>query len=888
MDHTIALSFEDGVTRFITCAEDQTIADAAYRARINIPLDCNDGACGTCKGLCESGTYNPGRYVEDALSADEAAKGMCLPCKMTPKSDLVIQIRSTSEVAKTAAATYTGTVRNITTYSATTMGFSIEIPNRDVLAYLPGQYVNINIPGTDETRSYSFSTAPTDGPLEFLIKLVPGGAMSTWLSQRAKDGDEISFTGPHGSFFLREATRPVLLLAGGTGLAPILSMVRTLKNAGSARRVHLLYGATVDEDVIELETIDALARELRFTWDYCVADKATKHPNQGYVTALINDEHLHSGDVDVYLCGPPAMVEAVRTFLDDRGDQPHGFYYEKFTPAASAAHQGPVPKKKPVEQPSEHPQLAGRALPADTLPTVVRGSADLRMIAGQLMFPSSGTGQAAAGSRPLYLAAEVTEQRAIAGQLIFPGTGLGAPAYLDADLGQPVAGAPRTIAGQEMFAADDSINQLVAATADGYEIGEEHPSLRHSDSIFEAREALELGALGLVIGRLDSRQIAGYRLLAEATLPFVKGDQFVDAMEFTESNAAFHDYLFSMTGNEHLLQAYQNLGVKGEMQDVLKGASWCHPLICKDHVDMVDAVEAGDLARARELFIGHAERSKVTMRRAMAEREASKKPKGISPGRFDGKVVLITGAAQGIGEAVARRIGAEGGRLVLADRSELAETLAEELTSYGQPSVAVIGNLETPEAAQAAVDAAVRAYGRLDVAIHNVGGTIWAKPFQEYAIDEIQAEVNRSLYPTLYGCRAALPVMIEQGGGTIVNVSSIATASIHRVPYAAAKGGVNAITRSLAMEAAQYGVRVVAAAAGGTEAPPRKVQRGPLPEGEVEKAWYQAIVDQTVESSLLKRYGTLDEQAAPICFLASDEASYITGIVVPVGGGDRG
>ncbi len=87
-----------------------------------------------------------------------------------------------------------------------------------------------------------------------------------------------------------------------------------------------------------------MADKLGLTWDYCVADKATKAKNQGYVTALIEDAHLHAGDVDVYLCGPPAMVEAVRSYFDDKGIEPHGFYYEKFTPAASAAHTGPVAK----------------------------------------------------------------------------------------------------------------------------------------------------------------------------------------------------------------------------------------------------------------------------------------------------------------------------------------------------------------------------------------------------------------------------------------------------------------------------------------------------------------------------------------------------------------
>ena len=111
---------------------------------------------------------------------------------------------------------------------------------------------------------------------------------------------------------------------------------------------------------------------------------------------------------------------------------------------------------------------------------------------------------------------------------------------------------------------------------------------------------------------------------------------------------------------------------------------------------------------------------------------------------------------------------------------------------------------------------------------------------------------------------------------------------MHRVPYAAAKGGVNALTQSLAMEVGGRGIRVVATAPGGTEAPPRKVKRGPEAESATEKAWYQVIVDQTVDSSFMKRYGTLDEQAAPIVFLGSDEASYLTGSILPVAGGDLG
>ena len=172
--------------------------------------------------------------------------------------------------------------------------------------------------------------------------------------------------------------------------------------------------------------------------------------------------------------------------------------------------------------------------------------------------------------------------------------------------------------------------------------------------------------------------------------------------------------------------------------------------------------------------------------------------------------------------------------------------------------------------------------------VNNVGGTIWAKPYEHYQAEEIEAEVRRSLFPTLWCCHAALPYMLEQGRGAIVNVSSIATRSVNRVPYGAAKGGVNALTACLAFENAQRGIRVNATAPGGTEAPPRRIARNDAAQSPDEKIWYQQIVDQTLDSSLMKRYASLDEQVGAILFLASDEASYITGVTLPVGGGDLG
>lgn len=264
-------------------------------------------------------------------------------------------------------------------------------------------------------------------------------------------------------------------------------------------------------------------------------------------------------------------------------------------------------------------------------------------------------------------------------------------------------------------------------------------------------------------------------------------------------------------------------------------------------------------------------------------------------GLLEGKVVMVTGAAQGIGRSTACSAACEGADVVLVDRSEIvSETAtdirqqASELGWVESKVTTVLADLETWQGAEEAVSSGIQEHGRIDVCINAVGGTIWARPYEYYTSEKIEAEIRRSLFPTLWMSRAVLPSMKERRSGTIVNVSSIATRGVNRVPYSAAKGGVNALTASLAVEGASYGVRVVATAPGGTEAPERRIPRGPSAQTEEEKAWSQQVVDQTVESTLLKRYGTLGEQAAPIIFLASDKASYITGSVLPVGGGDQG
>lgn len=276
----------------------------------------------------------------------------------------------------------------------------------------------------------------------------------------------------------------------------------------------------------------------------------------------------------------------------------------------------------------------------------------------------------------------------------------------------------------------------------------------------------------------------------------------------------------------------------------------------------------------------------------MSERPAAlprraRRPAGARR-RFEGKTAVVTGAAQGIGRETALALAREGAHVVLADRSKIAHEVADEARAAGGAATVLLADVEQYAACRRMMNRAAKLTGRIDVLVNNVGGTIWVQPFEHYREAQIIAEINRSLYPTLWCCHAVLPHMLRRGGGAIVNVSSTATRGIYRVPYSAAKGGVNALTTCLAFEYAQRGIRVNAVAPGGTDVGTRRIPRNTETMSDEQRAWYQDIVDQTLQSTFMKRYGTPGEQAAAILFLASEEAAYITGATLPVAGGDAG
>jgi benzoate/toluate 1,2-dioxygenase reductase subunit len=338
MPHKIALNFEDGATRFIDADESESIADAAYRQGINVPLDCTNGVCGTCKAFRQSGEFDPGFYLEDALSDAEAAAGYVLCCQAKAKSDMAVDILASSSACKVKPKDTVVEIAKVEALSAHRISLSVKPLEGALPMFLPGQYVNVTAPNKTATRPYSFTSAPGADVATFLIRNVPGGRMSAYLEAKAKTGDRLLLNGPFGGFYLRAPRRPILFLAGGTGVGPILSMLEYLAAYGAnGQPVRLVYGARDDADLVEVERIGALgARIPKFTYDTTCSGRGSRHPLTGHVTDHFTAGALNNGVVDVYLCGPPGMVESGRRHVAKFGLSPANIHFEKFVPASEA------------------------------------------------------------------------------------------------------------------------------------------------------------------------------------------------------------------------------------------------------------------------------------------------------------------------------------------------------------------------------------------------------------------------------------------------------------------------------------------------------------------------------------------------------------------------
>lgn len=331
MNHKVAFSFADGNTLFFPVGAHEILLDAALRNGIKIPLDCREGVCGTCQGRCESGDYSQDYVDEEALSSLDLQQRKMLSCQTRVKSDATFYFDFDSSLCNAPGPVHVrSTVSDVQLVSASTAILQVQV--EAPLDFLPGQYARLSVPGTDRWRSYSFANLPGN-PLQFLVRLLPDGVMSNYLRERCQVGDEVVLEAPLGAFYLRHVTQPLVLVAGGTGLSALLGMLDELAASGCDQPVHLYYGVRTEQDLCEAARISGYASKIAdFRYTEVLSDASAQWTGKrGYLTEHFDLAELRDRSADMYVCGPPPMVESIQQWLKDQALDSVQLYYEKFT-----------------------------------------------------------------------------------------------------------------------------------------------------------------------------------------------------------------------------------------------------------------------------------------------------------------------------------------------------------------------------------------------------------------------------------------------------------------------------------------------------------------------------------------------------------------------------
>lgn len=325
--------------------EDETILNAAFRQGIMLMHGCKEGQCSACKSFLLDGDLDMERYSTFALADYERDEGYVLLCRSHAYSDLEIELINYDEdvlLSGLPIREAIGEVRAIEALTPDIRRMVLGLLEPDQLAFRPGQYVDLTIPGTDQTRSFSMANTPgTDGVLEFIIKVYPGGRFSSLLVSGLSVGDRLQVKGPYGMCTLRPSSeRDLIMLGGGAGMAPLLSLLRSLAGAGSGRRVRFYYGARSRSDLFYLEELAELGRRLpglAFVPALSAPVPADGWEGEtGMITEVV-DRHEHDlGPLEAYLCGPPPMIDAALPVLIDKGLDESHIHFDKFTVSAEA------------------------------------------------------------------------------------------------------------------------------------------------------------------------------------------------------------------------------------------------------------------------------------------------------------------------------------------------------------------------------------------------------------------------------------------------------------------------------------------------------------------------------------------------------------------------
>ena len=331
--------------RTIEVAEGQTILDAALRAGFFLPHACGQGYCGTCKITVTDGEIDHGSASNFALMDYEREEGKCLACCARLEADTVIEveIESDEDSKNLPVRDYQGVVSRIETLTPTIKGIWVKLDNGTVLDFQAGQYINLQLPGELGVRAFSLANSPSTGnEIELNIRIVPGGAGTTWIHNELKVGDPLNWTGPYGRFYVHKlADVPSLFMAGGSGLSSPRSMLRDLLEEGATKSIALVYGARNKQELYyHQEFLELAAKYPNFTYVPALSDEPAESNWLGFrgfvheaAKAQFNNDFRGN---KAYLCGPPIMIEACISALMQGRLFERDIYTEKFFSAADA------------------------------------------------------------------------------------------------------------------------------------------------------------------------------------------------------------------------------------------------------------------------------------------------------------------------------------------------------------------------------------------------------------------------------------------------------------------------------------------------------------------------------------------------------------------------
>jgi ferredoxin-NADP reductase/ferredoxin len=341
--HAIELTTRDGEQFHFDCPAEQNLLEAAASAHIVLPAQCGQGNCGTCYAEVTEGDFTLGKHNPSALPTADSAKGGVLLCCTFANSDLRIALPFDHDrVLLGEIQVRNADIIAIDSVGENTLRLELHLePNEDsgsAAEFEPGQFMELEVPGQDIKRAYSLSNISNwDGRLEFLIRLQPDGLFSTWLKEQAAVGQTLVVHGPKGAFGLAEnGLRPRWFVAGGTGLAPMLSMLRRMAEFQEPHPARLYFGANRAEELFCQAELQALQAELpQLQVIYCVwkPDEQWQGFSGTPVDALAQDLADATVMPDIYLCGPPKLIDAAEAAARAKGVPDRQVMSERFLPA---------------------------------------------------------------------------------------------------------------------------------------------------------------------------------------------------------------------------------------------------------------------------------------------------------------------------------------------------------------------------------------------------------------------------------------------------------------------------------------------------------------------------------------------------------------------------